>query len=179
LPHFVVNITKQLGEEKWDNVYYLAADNLSDAVTKTDAIVDIERAVNKTTVHFIHTLTSEREQPFRNYSSRAIDALGLVTATSGELPLPLWNTVRCEFQPTNSGKPDVKQLRLPIYTDEIVDIQHITTVLRSAVNGNYAAPLVALGGIEDDAGNAWVSYFVRAEVFDRQLTKRRRKKVTA
>jgi hypothetical protein len=178
MAHFLAQLEKTLGAEKWTNVYYLAADNLADAYIAASGIQTIERNVHKTTVHFSHILVSEREQPFRNYRSVSMDLLGLVTATSGAHALPLWNTVRCEFQPSNSGKPDVKQLRIPLYSDELLDIQHLTTTFHDFIQSNYVSALIGLGGIEDDAGNSWISGITRPEIFDRQLTKRRRKKVT-
>jgi hypothetical protein len=178
MPHFLANIEKLIGAEKWTNVYYLQADDLTDAITAADQIIGIERNVLKSTVTVSHLLVSEREQPFRNYFSGARNLAGTVTPTSGELPLPLWNTVRCEFQPSNHGKPDVKQLRLPLYTDEIATIQTLNSTFRTGIQTSYVNQLVSLGFIEDDAGNAWVSGLARPEIFDRQLKKRRRKKVT-
>lgn len=168
---------KHIGTEDWTNVYFFSADNLTNAAVTGVAIVDAESAVTKNTVTFGYFLVSEREQPYRNYKRIYIDSPGDVAPTVSMHPLPLWNTVRCEFQPSNSGKPDVKQLRLPIYSDEVLDISHITTTFKDFVAAEYIAALLAVGTLEDNAGNPWVSGIVRPEIFDRQLTKRRKKKV--
>src|SRR3569832_687631 len=117
---FRVEITKQLGTEKWTNVYHTSAADLDDAVTNAVGIENWEKSVTKNTVSFIHRRVSEVGTHGTNFKSIIATGTGDVTPDGDSTPLPLWNVVKINFQPANNGRYDAKYLRIPLYSNEVV-----------------------------------------------------------
>ncbi len=178
MPIFELVIKKGIDNEDWTNVYHLNLADIATAKAQADLIVPIEKAVHYGTVTFKSYRLTQAGTRYTNYASIPLTGTGVLNPGEDALPLPLFNTVKVLFQPNNFGKPDYKQLRLPLYTDELLDIDHITSTKAAYIVANYINDLLEIDGICDSQGNSWVSGTVDLKIHDRQLTKRRRRPLT-
>lgn len=178
MPIFEVVVVKGIGNEYWTNVYHLNLADIATAKTSADLIVPIEKAVHYGSVVWQYYRLTQAGTRYTNFAHIALTGTGVLNPGEDALPLPLWNTIKCEFQPNNFGRPDYKQLRCPLYSDELETIDTITSTKAAYILANYVDDLLEVPGICDNAGNSWVTGRVDLRVHDRQLTKRRRRPVT-
>jgi hypothetical protein len=178
MPNFQISVHKALDDgTHWSNVYHVGVADLAAAKIEADYVVSIERAVHKTDVHFVYYVVSEVGHPFTNFHHIALGSDGTIVPTTGEHKLPAWNIVKCIFGTAISGKPDFKILRLPLYTDEILQNGDATSTVLSLVNTYYTAAIGARGTFQTKSAHAYISYATLLHVFDRDLHRRRHKKV--
>jgi hypothetical protein len=173
MPLFRTTIHKNGYGKNWSNVYHLDVADLAAAKTASDSIVAIERAVHKTSVSFNYYVTSEMAHPFTNYKHIYIGTLGTQVPAEGAEPLPLWNVVRVEFNTVVSGKPDVKNLRLPIFSNEITADGYINATLAARVDAYFSAAIESLAGIVSKHDHPYTGFSTLTLIHDRDLNKRR------
>lgn len=168
---FLVNAAQTV---YWTNSYHVNAADQAAATTAGLAIVEIERDVHYNSVVF----TKMRARP------AVVGALGNITslnvtgdrASAGQDMLPLFNTVRIDFN-TAVGRPSRKYIRGPV-AEADQTAGNLTSTMQTLFSTSYRAPLLALGSYVDVDGEAFVSGQVYAPVQMRQLRRGSKRKTT-
>jgi len=134
----------QGGERPWVNTYHVNAATEDDALDDLEAIVEIERAVHWSNVHFFRIAVRQASALAGSGRQRQINLLGTRDAT-GESFLPSFCTVRVVFSDT-INRPDQKYLRLMINENEQAGGE-IEASLLTLIDESYAEPLIALPSV--------------------------------
>lgn len=162
---------------KWTNVYHVDAEALLDARIgiQTDMIPTLLTILNSAgTLHKL--LVSDPLST--DFSEVSIEAAGEYV-DSGSL-LPLWNSVKVLFQPSDLGRPDLKYVKGIIgennQTNGILEALFTTAidVAFTTILGDMTTAGVPLCS---ENGSLWGNVAVQPAVQMRQLHRRRRRTV--
>lgn len=173
--NYRLEIFKSLQSEQWANSYTIRHDNLVEAETAAQLLLDFERNLHDSRVFFDYYIVSHPDPLTRIFKHVPINLPGQRN-TDGAQYLPLFNTVRVDLETTDTD-PGRKYFRIPLPELnqqngqlEAVYRTSVQTVLDTNLNGNLAV----IGLVTRDAVYV-VQATVHAQVQMRQLHRRRKR----
>jgi hypothetical protein len=178
---FIVQVFKQAFDQRpWSNVYFINAGDLSAATVLAGDLVTAERDLHYDVVTFLRYRVSNTIPGDDVFSVTSVGLPGTISSSGADF-LPLFNTLRVDFNVDGGGRPSRKFYRTPIAENEqtagIIDASPLVTW-----QGRVTDFLDALGaaGIDwvDPDGQQIISGSVQRNVQMRQLHRRRRRSVT-
>lgn len=175
--NYRLEIHKHFIETKWCNTWLIGALDMDDGEAIANAIVNFERKIHKDVVTFDYFLLSTILVADRVFRHRAINLQGLASSDA-EVWLPLFNTVRVDFN-TMDSDPCRKYFRTPISESNQADGELTTAyqaVIQAEVNSTFFTT-IAGDNLFSPAGNVVISGTVHKRIQERQLRRRRKKKV--
>lgn len=176
-PRWRIQIVKSLGAHTWSNDYLTDDATIEDAQDLGALLVTFERTIHQTTVLFVYMRVSSYLVGDRHFRHFPLNLTGIDTAADS---LPLFNTIRMDMG-TSDSDPARKYYRIPVaegaQTNGIVN-GAVLTSLNSVANTQLVTSGV-IGHIVTTAGHPCLTAQFSANVQIRQLTRRKRKKVTA
>jgi hypothetical protein len=175
MPRYNVDIEKMLEGEYWTNRYVVQNADLAAAVVSANMIYEYERAIHTNIVLFTKYRASDQVPGTDVYQVVTLNTMGLATLTTDYWPL--FNVVRCDFNPEGGGRPSRKYLRLPIAEGNITTKGQLSTAWRDALKTAYVDPLVAMVAFVDVDDQALTSGSVYPFVSMRQLRRGSKRKL--
>lgn len=172
----IIQIFKQLGNEKWSNRYLVEATLLSDAVNAAQTITLRERNFHATNVQFTLARVSTELPGDEIFQTVPLNTVGAMTIDGGQLPL--WNVVRVDIT-VGSGRPSRKFYRCPI-DEGRTENGIVSGTFVSAITADINALIGEVNTLDsvtlvDPDGQAWVDATVHGLLVNRKLHRRRRK----
>ena len=165
MPHFQIDVEKQLGQEFWTNVYHVTAADMADAISHGSDIVEIEQTVHTSDVNFTKFRASTMTEGDFVFATVPINEPG--TNSTGPY-LALFNVVRVDFGIEGFGRPCRKYLRCPILETQQTD-GLLEDAMVTFINENYADLIVGLGFVENPHAVAFINGSTSKIVGMRQL----------
>jgi len=157
--------------EKWSNVYHVNAADLVTADEHADDIAELEQAIYPDNIVIVRLST--RGAPGSGIGfSRNVYLAGTRGTGDPTTQLPLFNAVLYQFLPAE-GRPSPKYMRTALDESEVTS-GLLDTALTDDMSSDWAAPLVALGFVCDESGQAFAGYSHKQGVQMRQLGWHRR-----
>lgn len=169
---FTLDIEKQLDAEFWTNRYIISAPDLQTATLVSATVLDLERLVHLVAVTFTKYRVADILPGTDLFNIVPINQPG--QRGSVTTLLPLFNTIRVDFG-VEQGRPSRKYLRGTL-TENDIEFNTVSTVLRDFVLNTYALPLVAQGFYVDVDGQDITSASVFTDVQMRQLRRGSRRR---
>jgi hypothetical protein len=173
MPVFEITTTKYLGpanKYRWTNNYNVNATNILDAQDYADSIADIEAAVlwDNVAIRNIEVIQVGATAGSR----RNVYVPGLRVDADPLVQLPIFNTVLVRLLAA-TGRPSLKYFRCPLVEVEVEGFE-LTDDFLSFFDSSYSGPLVSLGALCNQDGQAIIGYETPKPVQNRQLGWHRR-----
>lgn len=173
---YIIQLFKQLGNEKWSNRYLIESAVLQDAVNAVGSISARERNFHATNVQFTHARVSTLAQGDEIFQTVPLNVAGVMTVDGGQLPL--WNCVRVDIN-VGAGRPSRKFYRCPI-DEGRTENGAVSGTFRTAIEADINALIddvqtLDSSSLVDPDGQAWVDGTVHNLLVNRKLHRRRRK----
>lgn len=175
---FIIQIFKQLGNEKWSNRYIINSPALANAVTATATITLRERNFHATNVQFTHARVSTLASGDEVFQTVPLNAVGAMTIDGGQLPL--WNCVRVDIN-VGGGRPSRKFYRCPI-DEGRTENGVVSGTFVSAITADINALIDEVQTLDSSAltdpdTQDWLDATVHGLLVNRKLHRRRRRLV--
>lgn len=127
-------------EDTWTNVYMVEGSNAVAALDTGEGIADLEAIIMGETAEVFKL--DARSALGGLGVQRPYNAVGQQTVADPDTILPMWNVVKVTFANV-AGRPEIKYLRLPLYTD-MIDGINVQGSVRTAIQLDYVGPLVGM-----------------------------------
>lgn len=179
MPLHIVQIFKQLGNEKWSNRYIVDSPSLVEASQAAVTISLRERNFHATNVQFTHARVSTVAPNDELFTTVPFNAVGAMTIDGGQLPL--WNCVRVDIS-VGGGRPSRKFYRCPI-DEGRTENGAVSGTFASAITADINALISEIQTLDsstlaDPDGQDWVDATVHGLLVNRKLHRRRRRTQT-
>lgn len=160
--------------EYWTNVYHVSAADIDTAEDAMTPIVNAHKPMLSTGAFITKARVSDMVEGTDIYDTVAYNAAG--TRTLPGDTLPLWMTVRVDFNTAGGGRPSRKYLRGALDENNTTALALSAGLVTAAQT--YAAAIVAITGLVDVDGQSFVNGEVWPAPQMRQLRRGSKKKVT-
>jgi len=176
LPNLRIEIVKRLGNETWSNDYLSALTTLDAGADIADELVEWERQVHGNMVTIEYALVSTITPGDRVFRHITYNVQGIPTIAEY---LPLFCTIRMDLITADSD-PGRKYYRQPIPENGQANgfLTGSTVASFNTAIATYLQPIIDVSAFVTPKGNAITSAVVYDRVQERQLHRRRKKKVT-
>lgn len=174
MARFKLEIFKQLGNERWENRYFLETLSFTTAADLLPDVIAAERAFHSDQVLFTYARVSTVVEGDDLFQNTTINQTGLVPgSTTGGL-LPLWNVAKLYLN-KDLSRPDYKLYR-GVIGEANSESGLLGSDLRTAIRTNMS-PLVTGDPqiIFPESGPGYVSLTVDTFIRQRDLHRRKRR----
>lgn len=176
LPNWRIEIVKQLDAEVWSNDYLTSLVTIDAAADIADELVEWEQQVHGNMVTILYAVVSSTIKGDRVFRHITYNVQGIPTIAEY---LPLFATIRVDLQTTDSD-PGRKYYRQPIPENGQAN-GYLTPSTIASFNSAIATtlqPIIDNSALVTPKGNQIVTATTFPKVQERQLHRRRKKKVT-
>jgi hypothetical protein len=170
---YQIDIEKQLGTERWTNVYYVTAASANAATTLGGFIVTAEKQLHMTQVSFVQMRV--RPMPVGSGEGTTSPLTGTGVRIGSDF-LPLFNVIRVDFR-VDSGRPSRKYYRAPVDDGDTTQ-GVLNTASRDFFQAQVNTMLANVPELVDVDGQPWISGTVHNFVGMRQLRRGSKRKAT-
>jgi len=165
MPVYKVDIEKRYSNEYWTNRYFVEAPDMAEATDCAQFIVSLERAIHWNLVIFTKFRVSDNVPNTEVFNTVTLNLNG--QQNLGGEPVPLFVVARVDFSVANQ-RPSRKYLRGVLHEGSF-NYTNVSQAIIDFIKNSYADPLVALGCVVDEDGNAFGVAGVSPFVGMRQL----------
>lgn len=177
LPTHRIEIHKHVGAEKWVNTYLVNAATMDAAEGFAAGLISFERSLHLSAVVFDYARTSTTIVGDRTFDHIVVNLPGLGDPGTSVV-LPLFNTLRLDLQ-VNDADPARKYYRGCLTAAQLESnftiIDSAVTYFQGVIDAHAGRP--SLQGVVTPKGNIVLNQVVADKVQERQLHRRRKKKI--
>lgn len=156
---------------QWTNTYWINSSNPVTALADLEQVAQLEQAVMGETAEVYRIgIPGPGGGIVGPYED--MNLVGLQTVADPDTLLPLWNVARVTLISVGS-RPEIKYLKLPLYTD-MVNGQQLALAVVTSLTTDYATPLLGLGFVCGPNGEPHTSFDVQNLIQMRQTGWHRR-----
>lgn len=172
MPLFNVDVQKQQGNEFWSNVYHVDAADVTEALTRGQAIANIEKAVHGSDVN----ITAVRARRAGLIGAETAFAALNIACTYAASTMPLAVCARVVFG-NGTSRPGIKYLRTAVNPTEVSQRTTIIPARLTTLQTNYCDPLLALPYLRDSKNRVVLTVKPAPNIANHQLRRGSKRKL--